>query len=231
VNEPLPAPLPIKVKPRPGEHYTSYIRRLAQANHLRPSLLRAYVNTDAYAAKGFRIDRLAALASRPVAALEHALTGLPKLRSPGTSPARSKRSYPKRKIPRTPDERLAQDLKLAQEHVRFEDEMNLYARIRADRDLIIGISIDRLAEIYMLSREAVREILDGIPPRPPGRRRTPRPYAALGPVRGLIHQMWRDGMSIDQIWSELLDKHEGTMSKNTLKIYIRALRHGAIRDP
>jgi hypothetical protein len=77
----------------------------------------------------------------------------------------------------------------------------------------------------------VREILDGIPPRPPGRRRTPRPYAALGPVRGLIHQMWRDGMSIDQIWSELLDKHEGTMSKNTLKIYIRALRHGAIRDP
>lgn len=61
----FPAPLPITVKPRPGEHYTSYIRRLAEANHLRPSLLRAYVNTDAYAAKGFRIDRLAALASRP----------------------------------------------------------------------------------------------------------------------------------------------------------------------
>lgn len=43
--------------------------------------------------------------------------------------------------------------------------------------------------------------------------------------------MWRDGMALDQIWSELLDKHEGAMSKNTLKIYIRALRHGAVRDP
>jgi hypothetical protein len=77
----------------------------------------------------------------------------------------------------------------------------------------------------------VREILDGIPPRPPARRRTPRPYAALDPVRGLIHQMWQDCMSIDQVWSEPLDKHEGTMSKVTLKIYVRALRHGAIRDP
>lgn len=38
-------------------------------------------------------------------------------------------------------------------------------------------------------------------------------------------------MSIDQVWSEPLDKHEGTMSKVTLKIYVRALRHGAIRDP
>ena len=45
----LPGPLPITAKPRTGEHYTSYIRRLAQPNHLRPSLLRAYVNTDAYA--------------------------------------------------------------------------------------------------------------------------------------------------------------------------------------
>jgi hypothetical protein len=88
----VPGPLPITVKPRTGEHYTSYIRRLAQANHLRPSLLRAFVNADAYAAKGFRIDRLAALAARPVRALEHALTGLPTLRPPTTTPPRSKRS-------------------------------------------------------------------------------------------------------------------------------------------
>lgn len=231
MNEQLPAPLPITVKPRPGEHYTSYIRRLAEANHLRPSLLRAYVNTDAYAAKGFRIDRLAALASRTATALEHVLTGLPTPHPPGTSPARFKRSYPKKKIPRTPDERLAQDLGLAQEQVRFDDQMDLYARIREDHALLIGITLEQLAEIHMVSRQAVRDILDGIAPRPPGRRRTPRPYAVLGPVRGLIHQMWQDGMGLDQIWSELLDKHEGAMSKNTIKIYIRALRHGAVRDP
>jgi hypothetical protein len=94
--------------------------------------------------------------------------------------------------------------------------------------LFTGITRERLAEIYMISCEAVREILGGIAPRPPARRRTPRPYAAIGPVKDLIHQMWREGMPLDQIWTELLDKHEGTMSKTTLKIYLRALRHGAV---
>jgi hypothetical protein len=82
----------------------------------------------------------------------------------------------------------------------------------------------------MLSHETVREILGGIAPRPPGRRRTPRPYAAIGPVKDLIQQMWHEGMTLDQIWTELLDKHEATMSKTTLKIYVRQLRYGAIRS-
>ena len=40
---PLPPPLPIRVRPAAGETIESSIRRLAQANHLRPSLLQVYV--------------------------------------------------------------------------------------------------------------------------------------------------------------------------------------------
>ena len=221
-----PRPLPFTVKPRASEHYTSYIRRLAQANHLRPSLLRAYVNTEALSAKGFQIDWLAALASRPADALQHALTGLPKPRPPDAGPP--KYSYPKRKIPRTPADRLAHDLKLAQDQVRFEDERELYARIRADHAMIVGMSVDRLTEIYMLSRQTVREILAGKDPHPPGLSRHPRPRAAIGPVQDHIHRMWREGITLDQMWAELVDHHEGSMSKATLKIYIRQLRHSTI---
>ena len=40
---PLPPPLPVRVRPAAGETAESYIRRLARANHLRPSLLQVYV--------------------------------------------------------------------------------------------------------------------------------------------------------------------------------------------
>ena len=42
-DRPLPPPLPVRVRPAAGETAESYIRRLAQANHLRPSLLQVYV--------------------------------------------------------------------------------------------------------------------------------------------------------------------------------------------
>jgi hypothetical protein len=41
--------------------------------------------------------------------------------------------------------------------------------------------------------------------------------------------MWRENLPADKIWSELVDNHGAAISKNTLKIYLRALRHGAVR--
>lgn len=165
-------------------------------------------------------------------ALQHALIGLPALKpapAPGAPPSRFKRYYPHRRIPRTPEARLDHDLKLAAEQVRHQDHLDLYARIRADRALFIGLTIPKLAHNHMLKEEHVRDILHGLEPRPPGRRRRPKPAPTLEPVKGLIHQMWRANLPADKIWSELVDNHGAAISKNTLKIYLRALRHGAVR--
>jgi hypothetical protein len=213
VNEPPPAPLPFTVKPRPGEHYTDYIRRLAQANHLQPSLPRAYVNSDAHAAQAFRLDRLAAVSGRTSEALGCSLTGLPSPKlppPPEAGPSRFARYYPRRKIPRTNEARLA-----------------LFDKIRDDYR-IVGMTIPKLARNYMLDEYYMRGIVRGRLPRLPGGKRGAKPAPTLEPVKGLIHQMWRENLLADKIWSELVDNHGAAISKNTVKIYLRALRHSAI---
>lgn len=70
------APLPIQVRPQRAETTESYARRLARANHLRPSYLRAFLCDPPQRTGVIRPWRLAALSGRPVQALEHALAGL-----------------------------------------------------------------------------------------------------------------------------------------------------------
>ena len=52
-----------------GERVASYIRRLARANHLRPGYLRRYLRNQGEHGE-IRLDWLAGLAGRPLAALE-----------------------------------------------------------------------------------------------------------------------------------------------------------------
>jgi hypothetical protein len=54
----------------------SYIRRLAQANHLRPSLLQVYVRNPDVPTGAIRLRRLAAVSGSTRTALAFALTGL-----------------------------------------------------------------------------------------------------------------------------------------------------------
>ena len=78
MNDPtdnLPRPLPIRPRPAPGDSTASYIRRLARANHLRPGYLRRYLNAGPDQDTPIRLDWLAALAGRPLPALQHALAG------------------------------------------------------------------------------------------------------------------------------------------------------------
>ena len=49
---PLPPPLPVWVRAAAGETAESYIRRLAHANHLRPSLLQVYVRNPGRSHRG-----------------------------------------------------------------------------------------------------------------------------------------------------------------------------------
>jgi hypothetical protein len=73
---PEPRPLPIRIRPLPGENASAYLRRLARANHLRPSYLRRYLqNPDGTPEP--RLDWLAILAGRPQQSLRHAFAARP----------------------------------------------------------------------------------------------------------------------------------------------------------
>jgi len=70
----IPPPrLPIYVRPADGDTLDSYIRRLADANHLPPADLRSHL-CAAGSAGPPRVEKLAAVTGRPLADLQRALT-------------------------------------------------------------------------------------------------------------------------------------------------------------
>jgi TniQ len=71
-----PRPLPVRVRPIVGESAESYIRRLARANHLKPSYLRRHLATPQGSYGPIQPDQLAALAGHALPALLHALPDL-----------------------------------------------------------------------------------------------------------------------------------------------------------
>ena len=70
------SPLPIRPRPVAGEPVSSYVRRLAIANHLRPSYLHGYLAGPPDYLHGIQPERLAVLSGRAVAVLSRTLTGL-----------------------------------------------------------------------------------------------------------------------------------------------------------
>jgi len=78
---PLP-PLPVRVRPRNGEMLSSYVRRLARANHLKPSYLHLLLRPTPV--NCIQASRLAALSGRPAWTLAQALAGL--AMEPGSDP-------------------------------------------------------------------------------------------------------------------------------------------------
>jgi hypothetical protein len=84
-------PLPVRPRPASGEPVSSYIRRLALANHLRPAHLRHYLKDPATG--GIRLGWLAALAGRPETSLRRALAGQ---QPPGGFPSGNRQKQPPR---------------------------------------------------------------------------------------------------------------------------------------
>lgn len=80
------APLPIRPRPQRAETTESYARRLARANHLRPSYLRAFLCDPPRHTGAIRPWRLAAISGRSVRALEHVLADLTQGSPPGRQP-------------------------------------------------------------------------------------------------------------------------------------------------
>lgn len=127
--------LPIDVRPRIGESVEGYIRRLARANHLRPSYLYQYLCTPQHHSGTLQPERLAQITGRPLSVLERVLPALCPRKPPSPPPP------PARRFTTGPD------------------RIRLYAAIR--RDAETGYSIRALAALH---RRTVRHALTSLAP-------------------------------------------------------------------
>jgi hypothetical protein len=193
---PLPPPLPVRVRPAAGETAESYIRRLAQANHLRPSLLQVYVRNPDVPTAAIRLRRLAAVSGSTRTALAFALTGLTpasQRRLPPPSPAESQ---PARKA-------------------------RLFSAIRDDAAR--GMSIRQIAGRHHVHRRMVRQAL-AEPAGPPPRKRGTRPAPAIGPVQDVLDKLAGEPLTAWEIWTTVTDQHDSDASYAAIRDYIRSRR-------
>lgn len=190
------APLPVRVRPRHGETASSYIRRLARANHLRPSYLRSLVCSPPHQGT-IQAGQLAILSGRPARALEYTLAGLH--RRPGTGPpqlAGARRTAPGK-------------------------EPVIFPAIRRDADADATIPVRLLAARHRTSRRTVLQALTP-PSSEEGSPHPPWPAPLLAPRRELIDTWLTDepGLPGYQIWERLLDEHDAEISYQRINAYV-----------
>lgn len=198
-------PLPVRSRPVAGESVSSYVRRLAVANHLRPSYLRGYLAGPPRYLGPIQPGRLAVLSGRTVAVLERTLTGLAR----HTWPAAQARP------PAAP-----------RRHTRAADKPALFAAIR--RDAQDGDPIRILATRYQVHRRMIRQALAD--PTPPPRKQPPqRATPVLDRLRGPITTMLttEPDLTVRQIWERLFDDHDAGISYNRVHHYVVRLRPGS----
>ncbi|MFL9655104.1 TniQ family protein [Streptomyces sp. PB17] len=195
--------LPVRPRPKAGETTDSYVRRLARANHLKPSYLRGYLvgPPDYGQGKRPRADRLAAVTGRRQDVLERALVDLARQKRP--EPTKPKR------------------------HVTSSaDKPALFAAIRRDAEQG-SPTIRSLAARHRVSPHTVRLALAS--PTPPPRKQRP---AIAGPAKGRVgpvidaildeHAARHAGQlpTVRLVWERLLDEHDADVSYGTVHRYM-----------
>jgi hypothetical protein len=196
--------LPIRPRPIPGETIESYIHRLARANHLRPSYLRAYLSNPQLGR--IHIQRLAQLSGRHLTNLQRALTTttIPRPRAaPSGQPSPAERA----------------------KH-RAEARTELFAAIRTDHQRE-DISVRALSARYQVHRGTVRQALVSAVP-PPRKQQAPRARTLRNDTQEFIDGIIRQDLqvpsrrrhSVRRIWERLLDDHDITVSYSTVRDYV-----------
>ncbi|MFF3755395.1 hypothetical protein ACFYYH_33975 [Streptomyces sp. NPDC002018] len=197
--------LPVQVSLRLGEGTDSFIRRLAQANHLKPSYLRGCLvgPPDLGRGKRPRADRLAAVTGRRQEVLERVLADL----------VRQKRARP------TPD-------KPKRRVTAGADKPALFVAIR--RDVQAGEqSVRKLAARHRVSPYMVRQALAS-PIPPPRKERAAiqgRAKGRVGPAIDVIldeYAATHAGQlpTVGLVWERLLDEHDASVSYGTVHRYM-----------
>ncbi|MGW4889710.1 hypothetical protein [Streptomyces murinus] len=189
------ARLPVQVMPRLGEGTDSFVRRLARANHLKPSYLHGILCGPPLWFGKPRVERLADVTGRTVTNLEQALFDVRTARRRyRTGPGGSR-------------------LRLSQE--------GLYMRIQnAARDE--GLTVRDLAARYRIPDQVIRNTL--LHNRPLARDLPARQGPVTRPIEPLIDSMMDAGCGARQIWTALMDEHGTSVSLGTLSRYMSKRR-------
>ncbi|WP_327591525.1 TraK family protein [Streptomyces chartreusis] len=183
--------LPVQVRPRFGETADAYVRRLARANHLKPSYLHGFLTGTPNWFGRPQLERLAALADRSPEVLERVLTD-------ARPPRRRRKTGPSRKPKRTA-------------------KTELYQRIRHDAEAE-GLSMRALVRRHHVTWRTVRAALDSPEPQP--RKPMTRRPSAIDPVKQLIDSLIKEGHTPKEIWASLMDEHDTSISYGTIRLYV-----------
>jgi hypothetical protein len=209
-------PLPIQVRPKPAETIESYVRRLARANHLRPSYLHAYLCGPPDYLGTPDLQRLAALSGRPTSVLHRTLTE-PTPSPPPPPPARQPRPprpRPWRLPPAAPPRTL-----------KTRNRTELFAAIRHD-DQTLDLSIRALTRRYHVGTRTILQALAS--PTPPPRKKLPPRESRLDPYKRQIDTILeqdrtmprRQRHTIRRIWERLIDEHDAHVSYGMVRDYV-----------
>jgi hypothetical protein len=191
-----PRPLPIRIRPTPGENAESYIRRLARANHLKPSYLRRRLATPQGSYGPIQPSQLAAMTGRSLPAVLHALPDLV---------ARPRQHGTRRK---TEDEKRRNQTR----------KRALFAAIR--RDAASGLSRRALERTHHVGRRTIVKALAS--ENPPARKKINRQPAVLHRLRHHIDAMIEKNsmVTVTEVWTCLVDDHDAAVSYGAVRAYI-----------
>lgn len=197
-----PRPLPIRVRPVIGENAESYIRRLARANHLKPSYLRRHLATPQGSYGPIQPDQLAALAGRTLPALLHALPDL-------AGRPRGQRRHTRQQA--EDEKRRNQTRKRAR-----------FAAIR--RDAAAGLSRRAIERKHHVGRRTIVKAL--VSEKPPARKKLNRQSAVLHRLHHHIDMMIekKPAVAVKEVWERLVDDHDATASYGAIRAYVTKRR-------
>ncbi|MFF8657530.1 TniQ family protein [Streptomyces huasconensis] len=199
MNSELPprfAPLPVRLRPCLGESANSYIRRLARANHLKPSFLHCYLSGPPQWFAKPLLENLATVAGHSPEALERALAAATALGGTNRRRQRLPRMNP------------------------FAWRQSLADRIA--REAARGTQIRALAQRYNLRCGDVRFALEI--PRLTTTETGPLTDPVTGELADLIESMISRELNGRQIWTELMDHHDFSVTYYSIRHYIRYAR-------
>ncbi|MFI5888128.1 hypothetical protein [Streptomyces sp. NPDC051554] len=197
MNSELPphfAPLPVRLRPCLGESTDSYIRRLARANHLKPSFLHCYLSGPPLWFGKPLLEHLATATGHSPNALE---------RAHADASSSNGRSRPRRRFRRKNP---------------FAWRHELARRIT--QQALAGTPIRMLARHYDLHCRDVRFALET--PRPTITDQMTDPIR--GELADLVKSMIGRGLNGRQIWTELMDHHDCLITYGSIRHYIRYAR-------
>ena len=190
-DRPTLRPLPVRVAPRLGEGTDNYLRRLARANHLKPSYLNTLASPRSNTGRP-DITLLAQLAARRPADLRRALAD-----APG-------KPLPEQREPAGQPEPPEDD---------FQRRIDL---LFAYSDLRKGIPLRIIARRYKLHPRELRQSVQRQPPR-----RLTRVIPDNDTQRRRIRALAGAGRSTAYIWARMMDDHDTPLTNAAISDFLR----------